>query len=463
MNKTPQRLYKDSLDKAFSEVPINIGTMSDRNKYKAEVDENNSTPMIKRSIKKFLHLKKEENLKGGVSDNKTLEDIAKKHDKKGYYHIDNMLSSLKKQLNKGIKVEMEHTKDKSKAREIAMDHLWEHPNYYDRLEKIESKEGSNVSAKKQFAQDLKTDKDYNEFKKRAKYKDSTNQEYSFGTPNVSIEDFFINKKKHSRVDKIENKEATGSGSVGAYSAPLFGGEMDEKWSQEYKKTIDCNNPKGFSQKAHCQSKSKKKETKEGKDEPFGFDDVVPSLRRQLNKGTMFDTKSDNNDSYRKTMFDNKFKVKSPKKKENKEATGSGSSGAYVGPVFGGNDEFWERSRSETPKLKESDVEKVEATEATGSGSVGGYESPAMWAKSTKKKDWGPSRKTQIPGGGFVKIKKKCTKFPYCNQGDINNIKISKNESVKEAIKNVASKMGVSESVIKTILEYEYEKINKRTK
>jgi len=25
----------------------------------------------------------------------------------------------------------------------------------------------------------------------------------------------------------------------------------EKWSMKYKKTIDCSNPKGFSQKAHC--------------------------------------------------------------------------------------------------------------------------------------------------------------------------------------------------------------------
>jgi hypothetical protein len=152
-----------------------------------------------------------------------------------------------------------------------------------------------------------------------------------------------------------------------------------------------------------------------------------------------------------------------KKEETKEATGSGSSGAYVGPVFGGDDAFWERSRRETPKLGESEVEKVEAKEATTSGSVGGYESPSMWAKSTKKKDWGPSRKTQIPGGGFVKIKKKCTKFPYCNQGDINAVKISKNESVKEAIKRVSKKMGVSENVIMTILEHEYEKINKRHK
>jgi len=387
MKKSPQTVFKDGLDKAYSKVQGNIITMSDHAKYKQGVseDESEGTPMIKRSIKKFLHAKKKdviedegyskyypggktpgltsdvlntiltnmgkkgiddkrempknefkkfkkketkeqdevtekwsekykksidcsnpkgfsqkahcdgrkktvtkeqkENFKGGVADGKTLEDIAKKHDKKGYYHIDNMISSLKKQLVKGMKVEMEHTKDKSKAREIAMDHLWEHPNYYDKLEKIESK----------------------------------------------------------------------------------------------------------------------------------------------------------------------------------EATGSGSSGSYVGPVFGGDNEFWEKSRRETPKLKESDIEKAETKEATTTGSSGGYESPAMWAKSTKKKDWGPSRKTQIPGGGFVKIKKKCTKFPYCNQGDINNVKISKNESVKEAIKNVSSKMGVSENVIKSILEHEYEKINKRTK
>ena len=37
-------------------------------------------------------------------------------------------------------------------------------------------------------------------------------------------------------------------------------EVTEKiWSQKYKKSIDCNNPKGFSQKAHCAGKKKKSE------------------------------------------------------------------------------------------------------------------------------------------------------------------------------------------------------------
>ena len=34
-------------------------------------------------------------------------------------------------------------------------------------------------------------------------------------------------------------------------------KMNEGWSDKYKKSIDCSNPKGFSQKAHCQGKKKK--------------------------------------------------------------------------------------------------------------------------------------------------------------------------------------------------------------
>jgi hypothetical protein len=367
--ETSGQLFKNKLDKAFadSSIKMNSSTMGDAMKYKQSF--------------------KEEKIEGGIADGKTLMDVVKRHSKNDSIDpstkkkINDIFRKIKVQLNKGIKVEMEHTKSRIKAKEIAMDHLWEDPKYYDKLKKIESKEGDEKKyldiediipeLKKQLNKGTRFDKD-------------------------------IEKPK-----KKEPKEATGSGSSGGYSAPLFGGEMKEKWSEDYKKSIDCKNPKGFSQKAHCQSKSKKKETK--------------------------------------------------------EATGSGSTGAFTAPVGFKDSEFVRRSFKETPKLKESDVEKIEATEATGTGSTGGYESPSMWAKSTKKKDWGPSRKTQIPGGGFVKIKKKCTKFPYCNQGDINALKISKNESIKEAIDNVAKKLGVNKTIIMNILEHEYKKLNKRIK
>ena len=39
-------------------------------------------------------------------------------------------------------------------------------------------------------------------------------------------------------------------------------DFSEGWSDKYKKSIDCDNPKGFSQKAHCAGKKKKKKVKE---------------------------------------------------------------------------------------------------------------------------------------------------------------------------------------------------------
>lgn len=82
---------------------------------------------------------KSEKLKGGKSDHKTFQDLVNKNKRKGK-DIGEVEKELKKQLNKGIKVEMEHTDDKGKAKEIAMDHLFEDPKYYDKLEKIEKKE-----------------------------------------------------------------------------------------------------------------------------------------------------------------------------------------------------------------------------------------------------------------------------------------------------------------------------------
>lgn len=35
-------------------------------------------------------------------------------------------------------------------------------------------------------------------------------------------------------------------------------KLFEKWSEKYKKSINCNNPKGFSQRAHCQGRKKRK-------------------------------------------------------------------------------------------------------------------------------------------------------------------------------------------------------------
>lgn len=47
--------------------------------------------------------------------------------------------------------------------------------------------------------------------------------------------------------------------------------IEEKWSDDYKKSIDCNNPKGFSQKAHCDARKKRQKGEETKSKPINED------------------------------------------------------------------------------------------------------------------------------------------------------------------------------------------------
>jgi hypothetical protein len=171
-------------------------------------------------------------------------------------------------------------------------------------------------------------------------------------------------------------------------------EIDEKWSQKYKNSIDCSNPKGFSQKAHCQGK---------------------------------------------------------KKKEAVEATSTASSGQYSAPLFS-----LATPKDPVKKVKavQEGIEGGETTEATGASSSGQYSTPGWVAPN--KKNWRGASKTQIPGGKFVQIKKKCQTFPYCNQGDINALKLYENELVKESITNLSKKMGIHENVIKAIIQHELE-------
>jgi len=198
------------------------------------------------------------------------------------------------------------------------------------------------------------------------------------------------KQVRDLYSKIETKETTSTGGgSGSYEGPLSGPkmsmwadeapkkiqakggpveeekELDEKWSEKYKKSINCNNPKGFSQKAHCQGR--KKHVKE--------------------------------------------------------------------------------DESEEPK-------KVEATEATSSSSSGQYSGPMFLAKDSK--NWRGGKKPIYKGGKFVRVKKKCKNFPYCNQGDIKALKIWEDDDLTEAIKNVAKTKNIHENIVRAILLHEIE-------
>lgn len=140
-----------------------------------------------------------------------------------------------------------------------------------------------------------------------------------------------------------------------------------------------------------------------------------------------------------------------KKKEAIEATGAASAGAYSAPLFAQSQPEKSPEAAKVKVVKE-ELMGGETAEATSAGSSGQYSTPGWVAPN--KKQWRGRAKTQIPGGKFVTIKKKCQTFPYCNQGDINALKLSENKLVKDSISNVAKRFGLDESVITAILLHE---------
>ena len=98
-------------------------------------------------------------------------------------------------------------------------------------------------------------------KDKAKY--ATNPD---GTPNILIDDYGVNiaawesaggigfKHKDHKFERTAKKLKA---EIEESFQSLVRNYLEEKWSAKYKKSINCNNPKGFSQKAHCAGRKKK--------------------------------------------------------------------------------------------------------------------------------------------------------------------------------------------------------------
>jgi hypothetical protein len=169
------------------------------------------------------------------------------------------------------------------------------------------------------------------------------------------------------------------------------------------------------------------------------DTLLKSLQSKMPRDT--DSLKDMN------SFATKLKTES---EEFDEATGSGSAGGYVGPLF--EEDYCDVCDKTKSECSCDEIKKVEATEATGSSSSGSYEGPSFLAKSQKKKDWRGAAKPLYKGGKFVKIKKRCQKFPYCNQGDINALKLTELDVFESIVKKLALEYKLDENLIKKLIK-----------
>lgn len=197
-------------------------------------------------------------------------------------------------------------------------------------------------------------------------------------------------------------------------------DTNEKWSEKYKKSIDCNNPKGFSQKAHCQGR-KKKETKEAIT-------VAPVSKKFV-----------------KSVID--------KEEETNEMTGADAAGSFEPAMALTKKEMYEKYVKNINEALDASGFDYDAPIGGGRKNPLQTDTPQnVYGKLRSVKDkkfpkWGG------PGGVFIKIKEKCKKFPYCNQGDINAI-----ETLSESITKLAEELKIPRNEIEKLVLNEINKI-----
>ena len=154
-----------------------------------------------------------------------------------------------------------------------------------------------------------------------------------------------------------------------------------------------------------------------------------------------------------------------KEKEEVKEMGADSSGSFEGPLFGKSDVI-KRPISKIPNM---DIkEEAELKEVTA-GDAGQYDVPLFGTSPKGRRNPlkidGPKSiykgravtdknfpKWGGPDSVFVKIKEKCKKFPYCNQGDTGALEfIHEDEELQEVIKQVSKKYGISHQEVENIV------------
>jgi len=162
-----------------------------------------------------------------------------------------------------------------------------------------------------------------------------------------------------------------------------------------------------------------------------------------------------------------------KKKEEVKETGADSSGSFSGPLFG-KSKVVKRPISSIPNLNLTEEEEIKEVTA---GDAGQFDVPAF-GKTTKGGRKNPLKidgpksiykgravtdknfpKWGGPDSVFVKIKEKCKKYPYCNQGDTGAIEfIHEDDELQESIKEISKKYGILHKDVENIVLNEINKI-----
>ena len=156
-----------------------------------------------------------------------------------------------------------------------------------------------------------------------------------------------------------------------------------------------------------------------------------------------------------------------KKAEEVKETGADSSGSFEGSAFGGDGDVIKRKISKIPNFEPNEQELGEVTDSSSSGAFdvpafgkstsGGRKDPLKIdgpdsiykGRAVKDKNfpkWGG------PDSVFVKVKEKCKKFPYCNQGNTGAIEyVNEDKEIQQIINEISKTYGLPRKQVENIV------------
>ena len=224
------------------------------------------------------------------------------------------------------------------------------------------------------------------------------------------------------INKEETKEATGAGSAGGFEAPLFGEPPKNNLFQPGTKTKltkggpvnEDEIPGGLADGMTLKDLAKHHDTTIDELIDKVSDGINVEMEHTSSIPIALEIALDH--IYEDLDYYNKLE-----KIEAKEATTSASAGVYDAPIGGGRKD---PLQIDTPK---SVYNKLRSVKDPKFPKLGG------------------------PGSTFVRVKDKCKKFPYCNQGDIKALEFFENNLVKEGIKNISKRYNLNEDYIKGVI------------
>lgn len=378
----------------------------------------------------------QDQIKGGKADKLSIKDLVKKHKVS--------VEDIKKEIKIGVKIEREHVgNDVDKAKEIAMDHISEFPDYYSnkRYGVLASEKGLKKSGKKK----IKTETT------------ATAGGVSTGAYTGKLEEHTTtwNTDKTAGVSGIEFADLDHDGWYFDDVSFWKGGEIIDPLSKDKDITSGEKFWGPFHGPKSDKTKSAKTNTKvPGTKKTLKKEDLLRMVKNRIDEsiknvnslivGSKYIITQPTYDDYDEGLQPEIETVEVIKKTKN-------------GYIF--KNEDGEEYEMTFAVLKNCNIEEKPIEEATTFVSVWGSNGPPVGpAFAAKKGQWIPAKKPiwkggvivqkdanegilnpinetepinetnkvkYNPKGKYVKIAKKCTKFPYCNQGAIDNpLKIS---------------------------------------